>query len=462
MTTTITTSPTSTAVASGEVLLATEGVCKYFGDDRAPVLEQVSFELRDGEFVALLGPSGSGKSTFLRILAGLATPSEGQVLVHGVPLEGPNPRVAIVFQSFALFPWLTVLQNVELGLLATDVSVTERRRRAIKAIDLIGLDGFEEAFPKELSGGMKQRVGFARALVVQPEVLFMDEPFSALDVLTSEHLRGELQELWEKRSIPTRAVLIVTHNIDEAVTLADRILVFGANPGRIRVELQGLPLAERRRKGTARAQLVDTIYHVMTNPEEDAVALVEQRAAKVAVTRRRETPKRVRRYQALPDVSIDDIIGFVQYLYGIGGNAKVHQLARDLQMRTEELLMIVEAADLLGLADVQERQVHLTPIGEQFAESDLDDQKSIFRRSALEHVSLMRHVVRGMEDSPSHMMEAEQILNELEESFSGEEARRQLETVVDWGRYAELFTYDTSSGELRLDEEHRVVTGRPN
>lgn len=446
--------PTASA---GTVLLAADGVCKYFGDDRTPVLDNVSVELRDGEFVALLGPSGSGKSTLLRILAGLMAPSEGHVLVHGALLEGPNPQIAIVFQSFALFPWLTVLQNVELGLLATDLSDTARRKRALNAIDLIGLDGFEEAFPKELSGGMKQRVGFARALVVQPEVLFMDEPFSALDVLTGENLRGELQQLWADHSIPTKAVLMVTHNIDEAVALADRIVVFGANPGRIRIELQGLPLAERKRKGPPRVHLVDTIYHIMTNPDEDAVALLEKRAAKVGVVGRRGAPaRRARRYQALPDVSIDDLTGFVQYLFGLGGHASVHELSRDLQMRSDDLLIIVEATDLLGLADIQERQVHLTPIGEHFAQVELDEEKAIFRRSALEHVSLMRHIVRELEDSPTHKIDSKRILEELEEAFTGEEARRQFETVVDWGRYAELFTYDDSAGEIRLDEEHRT------
>ena len=224
----------------------------------------------------MLGPSGSGKSTLLRILAGLMPPSEGRVLVRGIPLDGFNPQVAIVFQSFALFPWLTVLDNVELGLLATNLSAADRRARAEQAIDLIGLAGFEEAFPKELSGGMKQRVGFARALVVHPEVLFLDEPFSALDVLTAENLRHELQELWAERSITTKAVLIVTHNIEEAVTLADRILVFGANPGHVRVELRGLRAADRQAKTPVRAQLVDTIYQIMTNPDLDAAALVEQ------------------------------------------------------------------------------------------------------------------------------------------------------------------------------------------
>jgi NitT/TauT family transport system ATP-binding protein len=447
--------------ASDVALLSACDVGKYYGDDRTPVLDRVSVDLRDGEFVALLGPSGSGKSTLLRILAGLIPPSNGEVRIHGVPLVGPNPNVAIVFQSFALFPWLTVLQNVELGLLASSLTPGQRRDRALHAIDLIGLDGFEEAFPKELSGGMKQRVGFARALVVQPEVLFMDEPFSALDVLTGENLRSELQDLWAARSIPTRAVLLVTHNIDEAVSLADRILIFGANPGHVRVELKGLPIAERRLKGPARARLVDTIYRVMTNPDADPATLLEVAPAPPVVTRRarRATPARPRRYQTLPDVGVDDLTGFIQYLASIGGRSNVHDLSRDLQMRMDDLLAIVEATDILGMADLQERQVLLTPVGMKFADVDLDEEKALFRQLALEHVSLLRYIVRELEASPTHAIEAERILDDLEHSFSGEEARRQFETVVDWGRYAELFTYNDADGELRLDEEHRVTPG---
>lgn len=448
----------SAPAATGGVILSAQHLRKVYGDDRTPVLVDVSLDLRDGEFVALLGPSGSGKSTLLRIMAGLMKSSDGRMLVHGAPLEGPNPDIAIVFQSFALFPWLTVFQNVELGLLASAATDEERRARTLKAIDLIGLDGFEEAFPKELSGGMKQRVGFARALVVEPEVLFMDEPFSALDVLTGENLRTELQELWSERTIPTRAILMVTHNIDEAVSLADRILVFGANPGHVRVELAGLPLDERRQKGPARAKLVDTIYHIMTNPGEDAVLLVEQRSARLGA---RAVPdlrsgRTKRRYQTLPDVGIDDLTGFVQYLSGIGGTASLQDLSRDLQMRADDLRGLVEATDLLGLADMQERQVFLTPIGQEFAEVELDEEKEIFRRVAMEHISLLRHIVRELEDAPSHTIEAEGVLDDLEHSFSGGEARRQFETVVDWGRYAELFTYDDKAGELRLDEEHRM------
>jgi NitT/TauT family transport system ATP-binding protein len=441
---------------SGEVLLAAEDVKKYYGDDRSPVLEMVTVELRDGEFVALLGPSGSGKSTLLRILAGLMPPSEGRVLVRGEPLNGPNAQVAIVFQSFALFPWLTVLDNVELGLLATDLSPAERRARAEQAIDMIGLAGYEEAFPKELSGGMKQRVGFARALVVHPEVLFMDEPFSALDVLTGENLRQELLDLWAEHSIPTRAVLIVTHNIEEAVALADRILVFGANPGHIRVELKGLPAADRRAKNTAHAQLVETIYQIMTNPELDAAELVQQRSTTARGTEPKTGGSRARRYQTLPDVSIDDLTGFVQYLATVGGRGNVHELSRDLQMRADDLMALVEATDLLGLVDLQNRHVLLTPVGQRFADADLDAEKALFRQIALEQISLLRYIVRELETSPTHTLEAERVLDDLEHSFSSEEARRQFETVIDWGRYAELLSYDDSSGELRLDEEHRV------
>jgi NitT/TauT family transport system ATP-binding protein len=451
-------SPSSSAPSSiGEVLLAAEDVKKYYGDDRSPVLEHVSVDLRDGEFVALLGPSGSGKSTLLRILCGLMPPSEGRVLVRGAPLQGPNPQVAMVFQSFALFPWLTVLDNVELGLLATPLTPAERHSRAEQAIDLIGLDGYEEAFPKELSGGMKQRVGFARALVVHPEVLFLDEPFSALDVLTAENLRQELQELWAKRSIPTRAVLIVTHNIEEAVTLADRILVFGANPGHVRVELRGLPIAERHIKNAARANLVDTIYQIMTNPDQDAAALLEQRTLAAQAPARSTGGVRARRYQTLPDVGIDDLTGFVQYIATVGGRGSVHELARDLQMRADDLLALVEATDLLGLADLQARNVILTPVGQRFADADLDEEKALFRQLALDQISLLRYIVRELETSPTHTLEADRVIDDLEHSFSSEEARRQFETVVDWGRYAELFTYDDNAGELRLDEEHRVA-----
>jgi NitT/TauT family transport system ATP-binding protein len=341
-----------------------------------------------------------------------------------------------------------VLQNVEMGLLALDLPAGERRSRAIRAIDLIGLDGFEEAFPKELSGGMKQRVGFARALVVQPEVLFLDEPFSALDVLTAEHLRSELKELWMDRSLPTRSVLMVTHNIEEAVTLADRVVVFGTNPGHIRVELPGVPREQRKARSAAQNRLVETIYRIMTNPDEDPAALLER--PKRRTTRRPPKP----RYPALPDVRLDELAGFVEFLSSLGGAAELHELSRDLQMRHDDLLALVEATELLGLADVVDRRVALVPLGARFAETDLDGEKALLRDAVVEHAPIMRFVIGLLRDSPGHTLEAERLEEELRKAFGAEEARRQFETTVDWGRYAELFNYDTTAGELRLDPEH--------
>jgi NitT/TauT family transport system ATP-binding protein len=442
--------------AGQEVLLAARDVSKYYGeqDGRILVLDSVSLELRAGEFVALLGPSGSGKSTFLRILAGLIPPSSGEVLVHGLPLRGVNPTVAIVFQSFALYPWLTVLDNVELGLLAKGLPPRERREKALRVIDLIGLDGFETAYPRELSGGMKQRVGFARALVVEPEILFMDEPFSALDVLVAENLRHELLDLWLDRKIPTRAILMVTHNIEEAVSMADRLLVFGANPGRIRVELPGLPLAQRREKGAAHAQLVDTIYRIMTNPQEDVAKLLPG-------ARPLQAPVTERPYQVLPHVSVGSLTGFIERLYRLGGREDLYQLAHDLQMEADDLLPLVEAADLLGFGDVEEGDVILTPDGRRFAEAGVLEEKKIFQRQALISIELLRQIVRELRASPNGSLREDHILAELERSFSPEEARRQLDTAVDWGRYAELFAYDDNSGTFFLEED-AVATAEPS
>jgi NitT/TauT family transport system ATP-binding protein len=431
-----------------EVLLTAQGVSKYYGNEqeRVLVLDDISVELRAGEFIALLGPSGSGKSTLLRILAGLIAPSRGQVLAHGEPLRGANPQVAIVFQSFALYPWLTVLENVELGLLAKGLAPAHQRERALRAIDLIGLDGFETAYPRELSGGMKQRVGFARALVVEPEVLFMDEPFSALDVLVAENLRHELLDLWQARKIPTRAILMVTHNIDEAVSMADRLLVFGANPGYIRAELPGLPLAQRREKGQAHAQLADTIYRIMTNPHEDVAKLLPG-------TRSRQAAAIRPTYQILPHTNIGELTGFIERLHALGDREDLYELAPDLQMEADELLPLTEAASLLGFAEVVEGDVSLTPAGRQFAEAGVLEEKDLFRHQALARVELLRQLVHELNVAPTHRLREDHLLAALEQVFSPNEAWRQLDTAVDWGRYAELFAYDDDTGEFFIEEE---------
>jgi NitT/TauT family transport system ATP-binding protein len=439
-----------------EALLEARACSKWYAADgeqhsqKHLVLDSIDLEIRAGEFVALLGPSGSGKSTLLRILAGLLAPSSGQVFFKGAPQAGPNPQVAIVFQSFALFPWLTVLQNVELGLEAREMTKTQRLKRALAAIDLIGLDGFEDAYPKELSGGMRQRVGFARALVVEPELLFMDEPFSALDVLTAANLRKELLSLWRAKTMPTRAIMMVTHNIDEAVSMADRILIMGANPGHIRVELAGLPPEQRSLQSEAHTTLVDLIYRIMTSPQEDVNALLVMLTPQPRTGALAAAPTRP--YQTLPHVSIGDVTGLIELVHTKGGREDLYQIGRSLHLELDDLLPLVEAADILDLADTEEGDLVLSEAGRRFAEAGVLEEKQIFREQALAHVSLLRHITHALETSPGHTLPEEYFLHQLQEHFGEEEAQEQLNTAINWGRYAELFTFQDERGMFRLEE----------
>src|SRR5579875_1006447 len=419
------------------------------------VLDCVQVKIHAGEFVALLGPSGSGKSTLLRILAGLIQPTEGQVLFKSVPQYGPNPYIAIVFQSFALFPWLTVLQNVELGLESRPMTSTQRLKKALAAIDLIGLDGFEDACPKELSGGMRQRVGFARALVVEPELLFMDEPFSALAVLTATNLRKELLGLWRAQSMPTRAILMVTHNIDEAVSMADRILIMGANPGHIRVELPGLPVEQRTIQDEAHTALVDLIYRIMTSPQEDVASLLATRTPQAQTG---PLVRSTRPYQVLPHVSIGDVTGLIELVHTKGDQEDLYQLGRHLHLELDDLLPLVEAADVLDLAETQEGDLVLTQPGIHFAEAGVLEEKQVFREQALAHISILRQIVQDLESAPGHTLPEEFFLSILEKHFSKEEAKAQLQTAINWGRYAELFSFNEDRGMFRLEEPEPAET----
>ncbi len=442
-----------------EVLLEARHVRKVYEAEgkqkqgtRPPlVLDDIDLQIAAGEFVALLGPSGSGKSTLLRILAGLLHPTSGQVLFKGVEQHGPNPHLAIVFQSFALFPWLTVLQNVELGLEVQEVPRTQRLKRALAAIDTIGLDGFEDAYPKELSGGMRQRVGFARALVVEPELLFMDEPFSALDVLTAANLRKELLRLWLESKIPTRAIVMVTHNIDEAVSMADRILVLGADPGHIRIELKGLPVEKRNAKDEDYTRTVDLIYRIMTSPHADIETLLPKEEAHVR-QERVAAARPTRPYQTLPHVGIGDITGLIELVYANGGREDLYQLGRDLQLEVDELLPLVDAADLLDLADAHEGDLVLTDIGNHFAEAGVLEEKQIFRTQVLQRVGMLNRIVEDLRSAPDHIVPEERYLDQLKQHFSEDEAWSQLETVIDWGRYAEVFSYVEDRGIFRLED----------
>ncbi|HTZ99653.1 MAG TPA: AAA-associated domain-containing protein [Candidatus Aquilonibacter sp.] len=402
------------------------------------VIAPMDLAIEADSITAILGPSGSGKSTLLRILSGLAAPSAGEVLWHGAPLGHCAPNVAIVFQSFALFPWQSVLENVEAPLLARGFTSVERHRRALEALSTVGLKGFESAYPKELSGGMKQRVGFARALAVEPEILFMDEPFSALDVLTAENLRGELLDLWLAKKIPTRSIFLVTHNIEEAVLLADRILVLGRNPGRIRADFR-VPLEHPRdRKSAAFLLYVDYIYKVMTQPElELAPPTASQVGAKPAPP-------------PLPHARPGGIAGLLELVDDRGGAEDLYHVADELHLEVDDLLPIIEAASLLGFAKATEGDVSITPEGSAFATADVPTQKTLFRQAALAHVPLLQRMHAALEKKSDRTMPLDFFHDLLDEHFSEESTRQQLETALNWGRYAEIFTYDPETDRIRL------------
>ena len=433
---------TRTPVNAGEVLIAVGNVTKTFAtlEGELPVLEGVSVEVRAGEVVALLGKSGSGKSTLLRCIAGLLTPSTGTVQYRGAPLVGTNPGTAMVFQSFALLPWLTVRQNVELGLEAKGVERAQRRVLAERAIDLIGLDGFETAYPKELSGGMRQRVGFARALVVEPEVLLMDEPFSALDVLTAENLRGELMELWESDEFPIQAIVLVTHNIEEAVLLADRVVILGSKPGRVKLELDIALPRPRDRHGAAFQSYVDRIYAVMTG----------RPAPEPAETLRATTPTPAS--APLPQASVDSLSGLAEVLAGLGP-VTVAGTADELGFEVDDLLPLVDALELLGFAVVDGGQIRLTDAGATFAGADIQASKRIFALAVLDHAPLVRSIVHGLQRAADGTLRGGFFSEMLRRSFSEKEAARQLDTAVDWGRYAEQYAYDVDHNEFELDPD---------
>ncbi|GAA1914942.1 nitrate/sulfonate/bicarbonate ABC transporter ATP-binding protein [Streptantibioticus ferralitis] len=447
------TTTTSRTPDAGPTIVQAEAVTKTFTtpDGRElPVLDAISLQVGEGEIVALLGKSGSGKSTLLRCLAGLIAPSAGTVSYRGTPLTATNPGVAMVFQSFALLPWLTVQQNVELSLQARGVPEDLRRERALKAIDLIGLDGFEGAYPKELSGGMRQRVGVARALVVEPDALFMDEPFSALDVLTAENLRREIVGLWEGHEAPVRSMLLVTHNIEEAVLLADRILVLSSNPGRIKAELTvGLPRPRDRRSPQFEA-LVDTVYGILTGREEAAeaaAAAAQVPAVAAAAPRPTATPLAV----PLPEVSVGGLAGLLEILAARGGEDGLAEISDELSFEIDDLLPLVDAAVLLGLARTQGPRITLTEQGREFAAADILTSKQLFARYAAQRAPLVRAIIQALAATEGHKLREGFFLDLLRRRFTGDEAHRQLDIAIDWGRYGELFDYDADDGVLSLE-----------
>lgn len=422
-------------------LVSVEGVCKSY-DNGPTVLDTVNLKLQVGEIVGLLGRSGSGKSTLLRAIAGLLAPSSGRVLFEGTPVSGVSAGVAVVFQSFALFPWLTVLQNVELGLEARGVAPAERRQQALAAIDLIGLDGHESAYPKELSGGMRQRVGLARALVVHPKLLLMDEPFSALDVLTAETLRTDLLDLWSEGRMPIDAILMVTHNIEEAVLMCDRILIFGSNPGRVIAEVRvGLPQPRNRLDPAFRA-MVDDIYARMTARSPAPGLGRESLFPGTGVG------------MVLPRVSTNQIAGLVEALAGqpYAGKADLPPLAESLGLKSDDLLPVAEVTQLLRLAELERGDIRLTPIGQRFVDSEVDDRKHLFAQQLAAYVPLATHIRRVLDERPAHRAPARRFRDELEDYMGEEDAIRTLRVVTAWGRYAEYFAFDENADLFSLED----------
>ncbi|MFO1293824.1 MAG: nitrate/sulfonate/bicarbonate ABC transporter ATP-binding protein [Rubrivivax sp.] len=403
-----------------------------------PVLDGVDFTLREGEIVALLGQSGSGKSTLLRIMAGLIGVDRGSVSYRGQPLHGPARSISMVFQSFALFPWLTVQQNVELGLEARGMPPAERAERAEAAIALIGLTGFEGALPRELSGGMRQRVGIARALVTEPEVLLMDEAFSALDVLTGERLRDDILELWTSGKMPTKAMLVVSHNIEEAVLMADRVLIFGTDPGRIRFQLAvQIPRPRDPESADVRA-LVDEVYALMTAGSGRAGRGAGAAAAPLG--------------QRLPRTDVARMDGLLEYLVEapFDGRADLPKLAEATELADNELLAAAQALTLLGLTQLESGDLQITPLGRRYVEGAHVLRQEIFGQQVLAHVPLAAHIRHSLEQEPSGQLPEEPFLRLLSEHLAEAEAERTLQTVVAWGRHGEVFEYDYNAGTVRL------------
>ncbi len=423
------------------LLLELQNVTHLYGsgDKRFVAVNQVNLTLREGEFVALLGPSGCGKSTLLRIIAGLQRASEGSVFYRGQPLKGVNPHASIVFQTFALFPWLTVQDNVELALKAREVESRNRRRLALDLIDRVGLDGFENAYPRELSGGMRQKVGFARAMAVEPELLCLDEPFSALDVLSAETLRGELLELWLSGNIPTKAILMVSHNIEEAVFMADRLIVMDKNPGRVVADVEVNLPHPRQRKSLEFQAVVDRAYGILAGQTLTEAEDLGSAPGEPGITR------------PLPETTISDLAGMLERLAeNYKNGVDIYRLAEELSIDSDHLLRLTEAAEMLRFATIQKGDIALTVLGETFAEASILARKEIFA-ARIRRLPLFRWIVNLLRSAENQRLKWNVIQTALELEFPPDEAEKQLETVVNWGRYAEMLVYDDHTETIYLE-----------
>lgn len=422
-----------------KILIKVDHIVKCFKKSKKQdllVLDNIKFDVHEGEIIALLGKTGSGKSTLLRIIAGLTQPNSGKVVYQGQPILRPVPGLSMVFQQFSLLPWLTVLENVELGLEAQNVPKKTRRQRALAAIDIVGLDGFESAYPKELSGGMSQRVGIARALVVEPEVLLMDEPFSSLDVLTADNLRRDLTDIFQQKKTKLKSIILVTHNIEEAALLADRVLIFSYNPGTVKTEINVELSHPRDAIEKEFSALVDEIYDGMASSADKQI-----RYRTIGLGHR------------LPKVQISEIMGFVETLASAEFESKgdLPDLAEELHLQVDDMFRIMEVLEILHFAYLAEGDIILNPVGKQLADADILTRKKIFSAHLMNYVPLARYIRKVLDERPSHEASEERFLRELEDYLSEQVAQEVLEVIIDWGRYAEIFAYDYDTGILSLE-----------
>jgi NitT/TauT family transport system ATP-binding protein len=407
------------------------GVNKSFDRDGGQplrVLEDITLDVRPNEVLALLGPSGCGKSTILRIVAGLIRATGGEVLHHGSALEGVNPGIAIVFQSFALFPWLTVERNVAVVLQTLGLDDGAAREKARSAIRMVGLEGFSEAYPRELSGGMKQRVGMARALAVDPEVLLMDEPFSQVDALTAQALRAEVLDIWDDRERNPRSILMVSHDIGEVAYMADRIVVLSANPGRIRTIVENTLPRPRDTRAADFTWLLDHLHDIVTSAELPDVSVT---AASAVVTRDVVEP--------LAAAHSTDILGLLEFLERQAGACDLFLVAHETHGTFVEVLTAVKGAEMLELVETPQRLVRLTPLGQKFVRAGMEERKPLWRAQLLK-LGLFR-VLKEMIDANGGELQREQAIEEIQQRLPREDAARIFDTLVGWARFGGLFAY---------------------
>jgi NitT/TauT family transport system ATP-binding protein len=428
---------TALAMSEGENLCELRHVDKEFPQGKGPplrVLQDISISVRPNEVVALLGPSGCGKSTILRILAGLTAPTRGEVMYHSAPLSGLNPGIGFVFQSFALFPWMTVAQNVEAVLRAKGFLPDEVAERASRAIRTVGLAGFEEAYPRELSGGMKQRVGMARAFSLDPEMLFMDEPFSQVDALTAESLRAEVLDLWGAKDRNPSSIVMVSHDIKEVVFMADRIVLLDAHPGRVRTVVENTLPRPRDYRAPGLLHLVDRLHDIITGMEMPDVP---------------EAPALVPAFEPLPAVGAGEIMGLLEYLDARGGQEDVFRIASDTDREFGKLIGVVNAAELLDLVDTPRRMVVLSPRGTQLVRAPAAERQALWRERVL-RLRLFQVVREALDRQEKHQLHRDFVLETIAVNMPNEDYEAMFQTFVNWARFGDVFDYDEASEILAL------------